>query len=71
MLCKQPLNWKQKIAKWLTGEEFNIYDYIYSSRTVIKNKYYNREANGGFYGVDVWKYAHEVVKPYLQKGMTA
>lgn len=70
VLCKQPLNWKQKIAKWLTGEEFNIYDYIYSSRTVIKNKYYNKEAGGGFYGVDVWKYAHEVVKPYLQKGMT-
>ena len=71
VLCKQPLNWKQKIAKWLTGEEFNIYDYIYSSRTVIKNKYYNKEASSGFYGVDVWKYAHEVVKPYLQKGMTA
>ena len=28
VLCKQPLNWKQKIAKWLTGEEFNIYDYF-------------------------------------------
>lgn len=70
VLCKQPLNWKQKIAKWLTGEEFNKYDYLYSSRTVIKNKYYNKEATSGFYGVDVWKYAHEVIKPYLQKGMT-
>ena len=70
VLCKQPLNWKQKIAKWLTGEEFNKYDYLYSSRTVIKNQYYNKKAGNGFYGVDVWKYADDVIKPHLQKGMT-
>ena len=70
VLCKQPLNWKQKIAKWLTGEEFNKYDYLYSSRTVIKNQYYNKKAGNGFYGVDVWKYADTVIKPYLRKGMT-
>lgn len=70
VLCKQPLNWKQKIAKWLTGEEFNKYDYIYSSRTVVKNKFYNKNVSEGYYGVDVWKCAHEVVLPYLQKGMT-
>lgn len=70
VLCKQPLNWKQKIAKWLTGEEFNKYDYLYSSRTVIKNKYYNKKASNGFYGVDVWKYADDIIRPYLQKGMT-
>lgn len=70
VLCKQPLNWKQKIAKWLTGEEFNKYDYLYSSRTVVKNKYYNKKANDGFYGVDVWKYADDIIRPYLQKGMT-
>lgn len=71
VLCKQPLTWKQKIAKWLTGEEFNKYDYLYSSRTVIKNKYYNKKASDGFYGVDVWKYADDIVRPHLQKGMTA
>ena len=70
VLCKQPLNWKQKIAKWLTGEEFNTYDYLYSSRTVIKNKYYNKSVSGGFYGVDVWKYADDVIRPHLRKGMT-
>lgn len=70
VLCKQPLNWKQKIAKWLTGEEFNKYDYIYSSRTVIKNKFYNKNVSSGFYGVDVWKCADDIIKPCLQKGMT-
>ena len=71
VLCKQPLNWKQKIARWLTGGEFNKYDYIYASRTVIKNKYYNKNVGGGFYGVDVWAEADKVVRPCLSRGMSA
>lgn len=71
VLCKQKLNWKQRVAKWLTGEEFNKYDYIYASRTVIKNKYYNENVGGGFYGVDVWAEADKVVRPCLSKGQTA
>lgn len=71
VLCKQELNWKQKIARWLTREEFDKYDYLYSSRSVIKNQYYNRNVQGGFYGVDVWKYADDIVRPCLSKGMTA
>lgn len=71
VLCRQPLNWKQKIAKWLTGEEFNRYDYIYASRTVIKNKYYNRNVGSGFYGVDVWAEADNIVRPCLAKEQTA
>lgn len=71
VLCKQELNWKQKIARWLTGKEFDKYDYLYSSRSVIKNQYYNRNVQSGFYGVDVWRYADDVVRPCLSKGMTA
>ena len=71
VLCKQELNWKQKIARWLTGKEFDKYDYLYSSRSVIKNQYYNKSVQGGFYGVDVWKYADDIVRPCLSKGMTA
>jgi hypothetical protein len=70
VLCNRPLNWRQKIARWLTGETFAHYDYIYSSRTVIKNKYINPKASDGFYGVDVWKYADDIVRPCLMKGMT-
>lgn len=44
------------------------YDYLYSSRKVIKND--KVKASEGFYGVDVWEYAHEHVKPSLKKGMT-
>ena len=70
VLCKQPLNWKQKVAKWLTGEEFNKYDYLYASRKVIQNQYYNPNISLGFYGVDFRQYADEIIKPWLQKGMT-
>ena len=70
VLCKRELNWKQKIAKWLTGCEFDEYDYLYSSRSVIKNQYYNKNVTTGFYGVDVWAEADKIIKPFLQKGMT-
>lgn len=70
-MCKQDLDWKQKIAKWLTGEEFNKYDYLYASRTVIKNQFYNKNVTPGFYGCDVWAEADKIVKPCLSKGMTA
>lgn len=71
VLCKQELDWKQMIAKWLTGEEFDKYDYIYASRSVIKNQYYNKTVTPGFYGCDVWAEADKVVRPCLAKGMTA
>ena len=72
VLCKHPLSFKEKIAKWLTGEEFNRYDYLYASRSVIKNKDVNKSAGPGFYGEgnDVWAKAFKVIKPFLVKGMT-
>lgn len=70
VLCKQKLTWKQKIAKWLTGEEFNKYDYLYASRTVIRNRIYNPKVNEGFYGVNVWAEADKIIRPCLSKGQT-
>ena len=70
VLCHQQLNWKQKIAKWFTGETFDKYDYIYASRTVIKNKYINKEVTGGYYGCDVWAEADKILRPFLERGMT-
>lgn len=55
---------------WSFKLDQTTYDYLWSSRSVVKNQYYNATTNGGFYGVDVWKYADEVIKPHLQKGMT-
>jgi hypothetical protein len=45
------------------------YDYIYSSRKVIKNEELNPNAQH-FYNEDIWGIAHNEVKDFLQKGMT-
>ena len=71
VLCHKPLSWKEKIAKWLTKESFDKYDYIYSSRTVIKNKYYNLEVSKECYSDDIWAEADKIVKPHLAKGQIA
>lgn len=73
VLCKRPKKWYEKVFEFLTRKEIDDtrYDYLWSSRSVVKNPYYNGTTNGGFYGVDVWKYADDVVRPHLQKGMTA
>jgi len=70
VLCHKKLNWKEKIAKWLTKYPFDIYDYLYSSRTVIKNRFYNKGVTPGYYGCDVWEYADNYIRPFLDKGMT-
>ena len=73
VLCERPKKWYEKVFEFLTRKEMDgtQYDYLWSSRSVVKNPYYNGTTNGGFYGVDVWKYADDVVRPHLQKGMTA
>ena len=46
------------------------YGNIYSSRTVIKNKYINKDVTDGYYESDIWGEANEVIKSYIDKGMT-
>lgn len=82
VLCKIPRSWNSKVCAWLAKNIFRLnlvssvsyrydYDYLYSSRTVVKNKYYNKNVTPGFYGVDVWKCADDLIRPFLSKGMTA
>lgn len=52
---------------WFYTED---YDFIYSSRTVIKNKYINSKVNGGYYGTDVWGEYAEKLDGKIPKGMT-
>lgn len=47
------------------------YDYLYASRTVIKNPIYNPNVTPGFYGFDIWEEADKIIRPKLEKGMTA
>lgn len=82
VVCKHPRSIANKVIAWIsekllgleiegTTQYYHDYDYLYSSRSVIKNQYYNKNAGPGFYGCDVWKFADDVVRPWLQKGMTA
>lgn len=46
------------------------YDVVYSSRTVIKNKYYQRKAHPGYYETDVWGEYYGLLSPYIPQGYT-
>lgn len=70
ILCKKKLNWKDKLAKFL-GVNVNEqeYDYVYSSRKVIKNQELNPNAQH-YYGEDIWGIVHKELESYLTKGLT-
>ena len=82
VLCKHPRKKWDKIITWLYKKlggtlprytdvaSYPEYDYIWSSRSVIKNNNINPKTGEGFYEVDVWKHGFEYLKPYLEKGMT-
>lgn len=55
VLCERPKKWYEKVFEFLTRKEIDDtrYDYLWSSRSVVKNPYYNETTGGGFYGVDV------------------
>lgn len=67
----------RKLTTWERIKKFfgaNVptteYGNIYSSRTVIKNRYINEGATQGFYDVDVWGAVNEKTFPYIERGMT-
>ena len=74
VLCKSKLNIFTKIGNLLLGNKWNkqnrYYDIIYASRSVIKNKYFNKNVSAGYYGVDVWKYVNDIVAPHVPEGYT-
>lgn len=71
VLCKKALNWYQKFLKLCGANIPEIdYDYLYASRSVIKNKDMNPDVTPGFYNADVWKTHFNKIKEFLDKGMT-
>ena len=77
-----PMAWPKKIWNKLIDlvnlpEKIKFkYDYtidygpVFSSRTVIKNRYINQEVTSGYYNVDIWSEYGEIIYPYLENGMT-
>ena len=61
VLFEKPQNWFQKLLKMKAQ---TYYDYIWSSRKVIKNK----NSEGGFYSQDIWTILKEEIKGKIPKG---
>ena len=71
VLTVRPLTLIEKIAKWLGANvETEQYDYVCSSRKVVKDQYLNTKAGPGFYGFDLWTEIKEAVKEVIPKGFT-
>lgn len=71
VLVNRRLKWYEKIKKFFG---FNVptteYGNVYSSRTVIKNRYINNNVTPGFYGVDIWGCVNRDFADALAPGMT-
>ena len=70
ILCKKKLNWFEKLLiKLGVSIKTKEYDYVYSSRKVIKNNELNPIAQH-YYSEDIWGIVHKELEPFLQKGLS-
>ena len=71
---KNAWNWfvdKTGLFKNLRVIDYTIqYGPVYTSRTVIKNRYINESVQEGYYSKDIWTEYGEILYPYLDEGMT-
>ncbi len=73
ILIKKQLKWYERILlKWGLKLETTENGNIYSSRTVVKNKYINLDQGNGFYGKDndIWSIVNEEIKDKIEPGLT-
>lgn len=70
VLCKRQLKWYEKALKKI-GVLINetYYDYVWSSRKVIKNQYADKVSQS-FYKEDIWAIVAEKLNPFLKDGMS-
>jgi hypothetical protein len=70
VLCKKNLRWYEKILKKLGVQVVDTqYDYLWSSRKVIKNAYADKKSES-FYDVDIWGIVAKELNPFLKDGMS-
>jgi len=71
VLINKQLTWKEKLAKWF-GIHIVTTEYgnLYSSRSVLKNKYINPNASEGYYNEDIWGVVNEELKGKIEEGIT-
>ena len=71
ILCNRKLNFIERLAKSVFKLNINStqYDYVNSSRRVLKNDDLNPNPKG-FYNEDIWSIADKDLRPFLLDGMT-
>lgn len=71
VLIKKELTIKEKVAKWFGIDVVDKkYDNLYSSRSVIKNQYINKEATAGYYNEDIWGVVNKELEGKIEQGIT-
>ena len=71
ILVKKQLSWKEKLYKWLgLPVEDTEYDYIFSSRNVVKNDRVGLPPTTYEKKEDIWSIAHDELKAKIPLGVT-
>ena len=76
VLITKQLKWYEKLlVKFGINIVKTTFGNLYSSRSVIKNRFHNSADNkkvseSGYYKLDVWGVVNEDLKPFLEEGMT-
>lgn len=72
VLVNKELTLKEKIAKWFGVKVVDkVYDNLYSSRSVLKNQYINKDQKeGGYYGEDIWGTVNKELDGKIEQGIT-
>lgn len=71
VLINKELTWYEKLLKKFGVDIVTTrYDRLYSSRSVIKNQYINKEQGGGYYGEDIWAVVNKELENKIEIGIT-
>lgn len=65
--------WAEQANKLVNNNKSRVtikYGNIYSSRSVIKNQFINKDVDGGFYGIDIWGEYNKILKDVIAPGYT-
>jgi len=71
ILVNRELSFWEKVKKFF-GADIPLTEYgnVYSSRSVIKNQYINKDVTPGFYNEDVWAHWNNLIKDFIPRGTT-
>lgn len=76
LLVKRKFNWWKKLrialVELITGEPnvYYKYDNIYSSRSVVKNQYINKDVTPGYYNEDIWAIVNKELDGKIEAGIS-